>query len=179
MTGVPTRRRAAVVVASTRASAGVVADTTGTMLAQALRDWGFDPGDPIVVADGRPVGQAIRAAVEAGAAVVLTTGGTGLSPTDRTPEVTGPLLAYEIPGIAERIRAAGVANGVDTAVLSRGLAGVAFPPGRSDGPGCLVVNVAGSRGAVKDAVAVLRGVVPHAVQQLAGGDHERGRENGS
>ena len=73
--------------------------------------------------DGDPVGEAIRAAVDAGARVVLTTGGTGLTPTDRTPEVTRPLLDAEMPGIAEAIRAYGVSKGVPTAMLSRGLAG--------------------------------------------------------
>ena len=75
--------------------------------------------------DGDPVREAIAAAVAAGARVVLTTGGTGLTPTDRTPEATAPLLDREVPGIAEAIRAYGVAKGVPTAMLSRGLAGVA------------------------------------------------------
>jgi molybdenum cofactor synthesis domain-containing protein len=118
------------------------------------------------VADGEPVATAIRGFVEAGARVVLTTGGTGLTPTDLTPEVTRPLLDREVPGIAEAIRAAGVAKGVPTAMLSRGLAGLAG--------NCLVVNLPGSRGGVKDGLAVLAQVVPHAVDQLLGGDHPGG-----
>ena len=111
---------AAVVVASNRAAAGVYEDTTGPLIVAALRDLGFAVDDPHVVPDGAPVGAAISAAIAAGARLVLTTGGTGLTPTDLTPEVTRPLLDREVPGIAEAIRAYGVANGVPSAVLSRG-----------------------------------------------------------
>lgn len=154
---------AAVVVASNRAAAGVYDDTTGPLIVAALREWGFETGEPVVVPDGDPVREAIAAALGAGARVVLTTGGTGLTPTDRTPEATRPLLDREVPGIAEAIRAAGVAKGVPTAVLSRGLAGIAGD--------ALVVNLPGSRGGVKDALQVLEGVVPHAVEQVRGSDH--------
>lgn len=154
---------AVVVVASNRAAAGVYDDTTGPLIVEALRSWGFDVGDPVVRSDGGPVGEAIAAAVAGGARVVLTTGGTGLTPTDRTPEVTRPLLDREVPGLAEAIRAAGVAKGVPTAVLSRGLAGVAGST--------LVVNLPGSRGGVKDALAVLEPVLTHAVEQIVGSDH--------
>ncbi|ALX05441.1 MogA/MoaB family molybdenum cofactor biosynthesis protein [Aeromicrobium erythreum] len=156
-------RRGAVVVASNRAAAGVYEDTTGPLLVDALRSWGLETADAAVVPDGDPVGHAVADAVASGAAVVLTTGGTGISPTDRTPEVTRPLLDRELPGLAEALRAAGVAKGVPTAVLSRGLAGVAGST--------LVVNLPGSRGGVKDAIQVLADVVTHAVDQLAGGDH--------
>ena len=108
----------------------------------------------------------MRAALDDGADVVLTTGGTGINPTDRTPEATRPLLDHELPGVSEAIRAYGVAHGIPTAMLSRGLAGVS---GRA-----VVVNLPGSRGGVKDAIAVLADVVPHAVDQLRGGDHDRG-----
>jgi molybdenum cofactor synthesis domain-containing protein len=153
----------AVVVASNRAAAGVYADTTGPLLVEALRSWGFETADPAVVPDGEEVGEAIRAAVSAGARVVLTTGGTGLTPTDRTPEVTRPLLDREVPGIVEAIRAYGVAKGVATASLSRGVAGVVGD--------CLVVNLPGSRGGVKDALAVLEPLLVHAVEQIVGSDH--------
>lgn len=154
---------AAVVVASNRAAAGVYEDATGPLIVDFLRELGFAVDAPVVVPDGEPVGAAIAAAAEAGARVVLTTGGTGLTPTDRTPEVTRALLDFEVPGIAEAIRAYGVANGVPSAVLSRGLAGVV---GR-----CLVVNLPGSRGGVKDGLAVLRPVLVHAVEQVVGSDH--------
>jgi len=155
--------KATVVCASNRAAAGVYADTTGPLIVAALRGWGFDVSGPIVVPDGEPVADAIRSAVEAGASVVLTTGGTGLTPTDLTPEVTRPLLDREVPGIAEAIRAHGLGKGVGTAALSRGLAGVC---GRA-----LVVNLPGSRGGVKDGLAVLDPLLVHAVQQIEGSDH--------
>lgn len=154
---------AAVVVASNRAAAGVYADETGPLIWALLTRLGFTCDPPAVVADGEPVGAAIADAVSRGARVVLTTGGTGLTPTDRTPEVTRPLLDAEIPGLAEAIRAYGVSKGVPTAVLSRGLAGRVG--------GCLVVNLPGSRGGVKDAIAVLKHVLVHAVEQVAGSDH--------
>jgi molybdenum cofactor synthesis domain-containing protein len=155
--------RAVVVVASNRAAAGVYADETGPLIVDALARLGFTVGEPVVRPDGAPVGRAIEIAVSEGADVVLTTGGTGLTPTDRTPEVTRPLLDREVPGIAEAIRAAGLAKGVPTAMLSRGGAGVS---GR-----CLVVNLPGSRGGVKDALEVLAPVLVHAVEQVAGSDH--------
>ncbi|VXC16472.1 MogA/MoaB family molybdenum cofactor biosynthesis protein [Nocardioides sp. AX2bis] len=154
---------AAVVVASNRAAAGVYEDTTGPLIVDALRDLGFAVGAPVVVPDGEPVGEAVRAAAGAGVRVVLTTGGTGLTPTDRTPEVTRALLDHEVPGIAEAIRAHGVAQGVPTAILSRGLAGVV---GHT-----LVVNLPGSRGGVKDGLAVLAPVLVHAAEQVVGSDH--------
>jgi len=154
---------AAVVVASNRAASGVYEDTTGPVIVDFLTGLGFATPAPVVVPDGDPVGDAIRAAVADGARVVLTTGGTGLTPTDRTPEVTRPLLDREVPGLAEAIRAAGVAKGVPTAVLSRGLAGVSGS--------CLVVNLPGSRGGVKDALGVLEPVLLHAVEQVVGSDH--------
>lgn len=155
--------RAEVVVASNRAAAGVYADETGPLIVTALQELGFVVDAPVVVPDGDPVGAAITAAVDGGARLVLTTGGTGLTPTDRTPEQTRALLDREVPGIAEAIRAAGAAAGVPTAVLSRGLAGVVGD--------CLVVNLPGSRGGVKDGLAVLRPILVHAVEQVVGSDH--------
>jgi molybdenum cofactor synthesis domain-containing protein len=155
--------KAAVVVASNRAAAGVYADDTGPLIVSWLTAEGFVCGDPVVVPDGEPVGHAISSAVADGARVVLTTGGTGLTPTDRTPDVTRPLLDREVPGIAEAIRGHGVSNQVPTAMLSRGVAGVIGS--------CLVVNLPGSRGGVKDGLAVLAPVLRHAVEQIVGSDH--------
>jgi molybdenum cofactor synthesis domain-containing protein len=155
-------RTARVVTASNRAAAGVYPDRSGPVIVDWLRGCGFEAPDPVVVPDGEPVGEAVRAAVAEGADVVVTTGGTGISPTDATPEVTRAVLDYEVPGLADAIRAAG-APAVPTAVLSRGLTGVA---GRT-----LVVNLPGSTGGVRDGLAVLAGVLDHAVDQLRGGDH--------
>jgi molybdenum cofactor synthesis domain-containing protein len=154
---------AAVVVASNRAAAGVYADTTGPLIVEALRADGWEVSEPIVVPDGDPVADAIRDAVARGARVVLTTGGTGLTPTDRTPEATRSVLDREVPGIAEAIRAHGVAKGVATAMLSRGLAGVAGS--------ALVVNLPGSSGGVRDGLEVVVPVLRHAVEQIVGSDH--------
>ncbi|MFI9384010.1 molybdenum cofactor biosynthesis protein MoaE [Kutzneria sp. NPDC052558] len=157
-------RRARVVVASNRAAAGVYADRTGPVITAWLRDRGYEVAEPVVVPDGDPVAAALRAAVAEGVSVVLTTGGTGVTPTDRTPEATRSVLDYEIPGIADAIRSAGLPK-VPTAVLSRGVSGVAGTT--------LVVNLPGSTGGVKDGLSVLDGVLDHAVDQLAGGDHPR------
>ncbi|GIH13172.1 MogA/MoaB family molybdenum cofactor biosynthesis protein [Rugosimonospora africana] len=156
--------RARVIVASNRASAGVYRDTSGPLLITGLRELGCEVGEPVVVPDGEPVGQALREAVEAGFDVVLTSGGTGLNPSDRTPEVTRAVLDYEVPGIAEALRAHS-RDRVPTSVLSRGLAGVA---GRT-----LVVNLPGSTGGARDGLAVLGPILTHAVDQLRGGDHPR------
>jgi len=140
----------------------VYADSSGPVLVSGLRQLGFEVDDPVVVPDGDPVGEAIRAAVADGVDVVVTSGGTGITPTDRTPDVTRQILDYEIPGIAEAIRAYSRER-VPTSTLSRGLAGVA---GRT-----VVVNLPGSTGGARDGLAVLGPVLAHAVAQLHGGDH--------
>lgn len=158
-------RRALVITVSTRASAGVWEDRSGPVLREGLEALGLAVDGPVVVADGDPVEAALREAVAAAYDLVVTTGGTGLTPTDRTPEMTGRVVDREIPGVAEAIRAAGVAKGVPTAILSRGIAGQA---GRT-----LVVNLPGSTGGVRDALEVLAAVVPHALDQIPGSDHPR------
>jgi molybdenum cofactor synthesis domain-containing protein len=165
-----TKRTARVIVASNRAASGVYADNTGPVIAQWLADRSFDVPEPVVVPDGEPVGRALRACLTEDVDVIITTGGTGISPTDRTPDETAAVLDHQLPGLAEAIRMAGLPK-VATAVLSRGLAGVA---GRT-----LVVNLPGSRGGVKDGLGVLGGVLDHAVDQLAGGDHPRPAAAGS
>ncbi len=158
-----TERTARVVTASNRAAAGVYPDRGGPLIVSWLREQGFECPDADVVPDGDPVADALRAAVTAEVDVVITTGGTGISPTDATPEATRSVLDYEVPGLADAIRAAGAPT-VPTAVLSRGVAGVA---GRT-----LVVNLPGSTGGVRDGLGVLATVLTHAVDQLRGGDHK-------
>jgi molybdenum cofactor synthesis domain-containing protein len=154
--------RALVVTVSSRAAAGVYEDRGGPILVDGLRSLGFEVEGPQVVPDGDPVERALRDAVAASYDVVLTTGGTGLTPTDRTPEMTRRVLDREVPGIAEAIRLRSV-DKVPAAVLSRGVAGLS---GRT-----LIVNLPGSPGGCRDGMAVLAPVLPHAVEQAGGGDH--------
>ena len=156
---------ALVVTVSTRASAGVYDDRSGPLVVAALRDLGFDVGDPVVVPDGDAVGNVLRAAVAARRPLVITTGGTGLSPDDHTPEQTRLVVQREVPALAAEIARYGVEHGVPTALLSRGVAGVAGET--------LIVNLPGSTGGVRDGMAVLAPVLQHAVAQLRGGDHSR------
>ena len=159
----PAGARALVVTASNRAAAGVYEDRSGQALAAGLAELGFQVEGPKVLPDDAvEIEDVLRAAVDAGIEVVLTTGGTGLSPTDVTPEATRRVLDREAPGIAEAVRRYGEGE-VPTAVLSRGLAGTA---GRT-----LVVNLPGSTGGVRDGLAVLGPLLPHVVSQLRGGDH--------
>ena len=156
--------RALAVTVSNRAAAGVYADKSGPVLAELLRMAGCAVDGPVVIPDGDPVEAALRDALAAGYDVVVTTGGTGLTPGDLTPEMTRRVLDREIPGIAEALRAAGAAAGVPSAILSRGVAGVT---GRT-----LIVNLPGSTGGVRDGMAVLAPVLGHAVSQINGGDHD-------
>ncbi|MDH2430482.1 MogA/MoaB family molybdenum cofactor biosynthesis protein [Sphaerisporangium sp. TRM90804] len=157
--------RALVVTASNRASAGVYPDRSGPLLAELLAEAGCERVDgPRVVPDGEPVEAALREGVREGYDVIVTTGGTGLTPGDLTPEMTRKVIDREIPGIAEAVRQAN-RDKVPTSVLSRGLAGQAGAT--------LIVNLPGSSGGVRDGMAVLAPVLRHAVEQIRGGDHPR------
>jgi molybdenum cofactor synthesis domain-containing protein len=163
VTELPPDARAVVVTASNRAAAGVYDDRSGQVLADGLRELGFTVEGPHVRPDDVDELEAVlRNAVDMGFDVVLTTGGTGLSPTDVTPEATRRVIEREAPGIAEAIRRYGE-HAVPTSVLSRGLAGTA---GRT-----LIVNLPGSTGGVRDGLEVLGRLLPHIVSQLRGGDH--------
>ncbi len=154
--------RALAVTVSTRAAGGVYEDRSGPVLAELLREWGCQVDGPRVVPDGEPVLHVLREAVAEGYDVVVTSGGTGLTPTDRTPEMTRQIIDREVPGIAEAIRQIGT---VKTAILSRGLAGLAADT--------LIVNLPGSTGGVRDGMSILGPVLEHAVSQIRGGDHPR------
>ncbi|WP_127792722.1 molybdenum cofactor biosynthesis protein B [Agromyces sp. LHK192] len=159
---------AVVVIVSDRSSRGERADAVGPVLVERLRGGGFAVDEPRVVPDGAAsVEAALRDAVAAGARLIVTSGGTGLGPRDRTPEGTAPVLARELPGIPEALRRTG-AEHVPTAVLSRGIAGIADQPGTG---GALVVNLPGSPGGASDGIDLLLRIAPHAIAQLDGGDH--------
>jgi molybdenum cofactor synthesis domain-containing protein len=157
--------RALAVTVSNRAAAGVYEDRSGPVLVRLLAEAGCSVDGPMVVPDGEPVEAALREAVTAGYDVVVTTGGTGLTPADLTPEMTRRVVDREIPGIAETIRAGGAAAGIPAAILSRGIAGLAGA--------VLIVNLPGSTGGVRDGMAVLGPILGHAVDQAHGGDHPR------
>ncbi|MEB3967556.1 MogA/MoaB family molybdenum cofactor biosynthesis protein [Mycobacterium ulcerans] len=159
-----TARSAQIIIASTRAASGVYTDECGPIIAEWLEQRGFSPLESKVVADGNPVGEALQDAVEAQVDLIITSGGTGISLTDSTPEQTVAVLDFVIPGLADAIRRAGLPK-VPTSVLSRGVCGVA---GQT-----LIVNLPGSPGGVRDGLDVLADVVHHALDQIAGQDHRR------
>ena len=154
---------ALVITISTRVATGVYEDRSGPIIATALDDLGLRVEGPVIVPDGDAVGAALRDAVEAGYAVVITSGGTGLNPLDQTPEQTRAVVQREVPQLAAAIARYGVDHGVPTAILSRGVVGVADRT--------LIVNLPGSTGGARDGMAVLGTVLRHAVSQLLGGDH--------
>jgi molybdenum cofactor synthesis domain-containing protein len=164
-----TSDRVAVITVSDRCARGEAEDRSGPTAVSLLREAGLTNVRDYLVPDGvEPVRDVLRTALDDGARLVLTTGGTGITPRDLTPEGTREVLHYEIPGIAESVRQQGLAAGVPTAALSRGLAGLARA---ADGTRALVVNLPGSSGGVRDGLQVVLTLWPHVRSQLDGGDH--------
>jgi len=158
--------KAAVITCSNRSASGERPDDSGELLASMLDAAGHEIVlREIVPDDVERIRAVLRQALAAGASAVITTGGTGLTPTDVTPQAVAPLLDREVPGIAEAIRLASREK-VPTSILSRGVAGTIGAT--------LVVTLPGSPGGVRDGMAVLAPVLDHAVSQLAGGDHRPG-----
>ena len=157
--------RAAVICFSDRSAAGTRPDESGPIAVAALREAGFDCDDAVIVPDGADnVERALTAEIMAGVKLVITTGGTGVSPRDQTPEGTARVVTRELPGIAEELRRRGAAEKA-AGILTRGIAGA------DDPHGALVVNLPGSPGAVASGMPVVVSVARHVLDQLTGGDH--------
>ncbi|MDQ3920573.1 MAG: MogA/MoaB family molybdenum cofactor biosynthesis protein [Acidobacteriota bacterium] len=164
----PIKIRAAVLTVSDRSARGEREDESGELLAELLREAGAAVVLKEVVADDlEPLAERLRAlAGRDDVNLVVTTGGTGLSPRDNTPEATRAVVEREVPGLAEAMRAETLRQ-TPTAMLSRGLCGV-----RS---GALIINLPGSPKGVRECFAVVRPVLAHAIGLLGGRAHEEAK----
>lgn len=170
-----TRTLARVITVSDRSARGARPDASGPEAENLLTAAGYDVSGDIIPDGAGPVSEAIRAAIADGARLIITTGGTGVGPRDRTPEGTVNVISREVPGLAELLRAKG-AEVIPHAALTRGVVGVidAHPGEGAIAPafaGALVANPPGSPKGVREGLAVLIPLVPHILDQLAGGDH--------
>lgn len=157
-----------VVTVSDRSAAGLRADLSGPLAAGLLQDAGFEVSRSVVPDGADAVARALRDALALGARLVVTSGGTGVGPRDRTPEGTRPVVDRELPGLMELVRARGGEHSPH-AYLSRGIAGTL--DATAGHAGALVVNLPGKPDAVREGLQILLPLVPHLLDQLAGGDH--------
>ena len=157
--------QAQVITVSTRAAKGEWEDTSGPLIVEKLRTLNIECSAPLVIPDGEIVEVSLLKSIAEGLDLIITTGGTGHTPNDLTPEMTRRVIDRESPGISEAIRNYGISQGVLTSALSRAISGIAKKT--------LIINLPGSSGGVKDGLKVLDGILLHALDQINGGDHVR------
>ena len=156
-------RTAVVITASNRASRGEYADLSGASLAKGLSALGYEVSGPHVVTDSIDlISEQLTVALANKVRLIVTTGGTGISPTDVTPEATAPFIEKLIPGFGEALRAYS-RDKVPTSDLTRGLVGT---HGTS-----LIINLPGSQGAIADGLVIIERLAGHILDQLDGKDH--------
>lgn len=162
--------RVLVITVSDRAASGAREDRSGPRLVELFQEAGYETTGPRLVTDGvEPVGEALRSGIDEGFGLLVTSGGTGVSPRDFTPEATRPLVTRELLGVAEHLRREG-ARHTPLAALSRGLVGVADAAG-PEGTGALLVNLPGSLKGVEQSMEALEPLLPHILSQIIGWDH--------
>lgn len=165
------RRPAVAITVSDRSSDGRREDTSGALLLAALQDQGYDVTSTVVVPDGvESVAEALRSAVDSGARLVVSTGGTGMGPRDLTPEGTRLVITRENPGMAEHLRREGTRH-TPFAAVSRGVVGVVDWPAERGVGGTLVINLPGRPSAVEEGMEIIGPLLPHVLSQICGGDH--------
>ena len=159
-------KRAVVITASNRAFNGIYEDRSGQILLAGLRELGYEiPEVTLLPDDTEKIAAAIKSAIDSEVDLVVTTGGTGVSPFDLTPEATEPLVEKKMPGILEALRAY-AREKVPTTDLSRGVAGVTNKS--------LIINLPGSPGGAKDGLVIIERLASHIHDQIAGHDHSVG-----
>lgn len=166
----PPTPRVLVITVSDRAAHGAREDRSGPRLVELLTEAGYETTGPRVVVDGvEPVSDGLRTGIDEGFGVIVTTGGTGVSPRDFTPEATSSLVTRELHGVAEHLRREGTRH-TPLAVLSRGVIGVADPT-EEGAVGTLLVNLPGSVKGVEQSTQALLPLLPHILSQIVGFDH--------